>query len=275
MSASNSPQKRGNRIWVVLLVVSLVVILLAVGFFLWLFLDGSRQPDYSVYHSSQQTMEATTEPATAGTQSTQATTTEALVENPIDFESLQAQNADIYAWIYIPNTGIDLPIVQARAGDDDNFYLHKDINRQYDFKGMIYTQRANAKDFSDPVTVIYGHNMLDGSMFSNLHTFRDPDFFDENAYFYIYTPGHILTYEIVSAYQYDTRHILNSFDFSKQEVFQEYLDYLLNPKSMIADVRDGITLTTDDRIVTLSTCIERGAARYLVQGVLISDERTY
>ena len=77
MSASNSPQKRGNRIWVVLLVVSLVVILLAVGFFLWLFLDGSRQPDYSVYHSSQQTMEATTEPATAGTQSTQATTTEA------------------------------------------------------------------------------------------------------------------------------------------------------------------------------------------------------
>lgn len=274
MAEGKSPKKQRKTIWIVLLVISLVLILLAVGFFLWLFLRDSRQPDYSVYHPTQETV-AVTEPEISSTQAAQATTTEALVENPIDFASLQAQNADIYAWIYIPNTGIDLPIVQARAGDDDNFYLHRDINRQYDFKGMIYTQRANAKDFSDPVTVIYGHNMLDGTMFSNLHMFRDPDFFDENTCFYIYTPGHILTYEIVSAYQYDTRHILNSFDFSKQEVFQAYLDYLLNPKSMIVDVRDGITLTTDDRIVTLSTCIERGAARYLVQGVLISDERTY
>ena len=132
----------------------------------------------------------------------------------------------------------------------------------------------NAKDFSDPVTVLYGHHMLDNSMFSTLYYFRDQQFFDTNEFFYIYTPGHILTYRIVSAHQYDERHILNSFDFSKEDVFREYLDEISNPRSMLADVRDGIQLTTEDRIVTLSTCISGGSMRYLVQGVLIDDQPT-
>ncbi|MFR7671507.1 MAG: hypothetical protein ACLU0O_13235 [Collinsella sp.] len=60
--------------------------------------------------------------------------------------------------------------------------------------------------------MIYGH--VNGGVFHNLHNFEDADFFNENGEFYIYTPGHILTYKIVSAYQYDDRHILNSFNFA-------------------------------------------------------------
>ena len=68
-------------------------------------------------------------------------------------------------------------------------------------------------------------------MFRDLHKFRnDETFFDKNKYIYVYTPGHILTYEICAAYRYDNRHILNSFDFSDSEVFKEYLETVKNPK---------------------------------------------
>ena len=132
----------------------------------------------------------------------------------------------------------------------------------------------NSKDFSDPNTVLYGHNMLNGSMFRDLHKFRkDEKFWNENKYIYVYTPGHILTYEICAAYRYDNRHILNSFDFSDTAVFEEYLQTVRDPKSLIRRTRQ-IELNKNSKILTLSTCISNPAYRYLVQGVLIKDEPT-
>lgn len=248
------------------------VILLGAAIGVGIYVFWPEKPmDYRKPTSASESSAAYTEGSQEPSASTEA---ETLAENPIDFAALQEENPDIYAWITVPNTAVDHPIVQAGDDKPEDYYLHRNIDGGLEYRGSIYTQKANAKDFSDPVTVIYGHNMLDESMFSTLHYFRDPDFFAENDRFYIYTPGHILTYEIVSAYQYDARHILNSFDFSKEEVFREYLDGILAPQSMIAAVREGITLTTSDRIVTLSTCISHGHARYLVQGVLISDEPT-
>lgn len=203
-----------------------------------------------------------------------ATTEPPLPVNPIRFDDLQAINPDVYAWVSVPDTGIEYPIFQSNQDEDDNYYLHRNIYRDYEFQGVIYTQKGNAKDFSDRVTVVYGHNMLNDSMFSNLDMFLDETFFDEHPYFYIYTPGHILTYEIVSAHQYDKRHILNSFDFSEDEVFQSWLDMIQNPKTFRSHVREGIELDLDSRIVTLSTCINSCTARYLIQGVLINDEPT-
>jgi sortase B len=106
---------------------------------------------------------------------------------------------------------------------------------------------------------------------------RDDQFFREHEFFYLYTPGHILTYRIASAIQFDTRHILNCFDFSKDSVFQDWIqNYILEPKSMIRAVREGIEVTTDDKLVILSTCMDIGGVRYryLIQGVLIQDEPT-
>ena len=206
--------------------------------------------------------------------SSQVASTEVLVENPIDFKPLQETNSEIYAWVRVPNTNIDYPIAQSAT--DDSFYLHHDIYGKWVYAGTIYTEMQNRKDFSDPHTVVYGHNMSKGYMFQNLNFFQKEDFFNKTREFYIYTPGHILTYTIFAAYQYDDRHILNSFDFTDEQVFADYLESAKNPTFMIRNVRKEVEVTTKDKIVTLSTCYGNGKKyRYLVQGVLTNDQKTY
>lgn len=287
MAAKKSKNQSNKVLWIIVLILSLLLISIGLGVYAWVYVG--QNIDYSDYRNepaetrpipskpdsdsenpqeSRPNEELPTE--SGGEQGTEPQ----LQVNPIDFERLKKLNQDIYAWIFIPNTGIDLPVFQASADKDDNFYMYHNAKEEYEFKGSIYSQRLNKKDFSDPVTVLYGHHMLDDSMFSNLHYFMDKQFFADNEYFYIYRPGHILTYRIVSAHEYDERHILNSFDFSKEKIFREYLDYILAPRTMVANTRDSVVLTTQDRIVTLSTCTEGGSARYLLQGVLINDEPT-
>jgi sortase B len=114
-------------------------------------------------------------------------------------------------------------------------------------------------------------------MFTTLHYFEKSDFFDENEYFYIYTPNSKLTYQVVSSFKYDDRHILNSFNFSDPEIYQDFLDMIQNPESSNKNVRSSLDkeLTINDNIVVLSTCItNQKSNRYLVCGVLISDEKT-
>ncbi len=193
-------------------------------------------------------------------------------ENPIDFDSLIKKNPDIYAWIYIPKTEINYPI--CRHATDDNYYLDHDIYGNYSYAGAIYSQFCNSRDFNDRVTVLYGHNMADGSMFAGLHKFKDKDFFDSNADFYVYTQDRKLTYEVVSAFVYDDRHIMNTFDFSDDKVFEDYLKTLENPRSVSSNVREGVSLDINSNIIILSTCLNSGEGRYLVAGELIKDEQT-
>ncbi len=219
----------------------------------------------------------TTAPNTTAvnTESTDADTTEEILPpNPINFEELKKINKDLYAWLKIPNTVIDYPVAQS-SNEDDNYYLHRDYRGNYDFAGTIYSQRHNTKYFVERVTVLYGHNMLDGSMFAELHKFSDPEFFKENDTLYVYIPGHILTYKIFAAYDYDDRHIMNSFEFYKDDVYEQYLKDSLNPHSANAQVREDVELTVEDRIITLSTCHDYiSNLRFLVQGVLVDDQRT-
>lgn len=128
------------------------------------------------------------------------------MENPIDFAALQQENPDIYAWIYLPNTNVNLPVAQ-RAGDDF-FYLDHDRSGEVAVEGTVFSQTANARDFSDPVTVLYGHNIVNDGMFATLHNYEDQAFFNENEEFYVYTLGHVLTYQVVAAYEYDDRQSL-------------------------------------------------------------------
>ena len=198
------------------------------------------------------------------------------VENPIDFASLRLENPDIYAWIYIPGTDVNYPVVQHPT--DDTFYLKHNKDGEWSEEGAIYTQLANKTDFSDPVTVIYGHNLVQGTMFTTLHRFENKDFFDSHEDMYLYTDGHILTYRVIAAYQYDNRHILNSFNFSDPTIVQQYFDSVLSPDSLVENVREGTTLTSSDKIVQLSTCTGDSnhiVRRYLVTGVLVSDQPTY
>ena len=193
------------------------------------------------------------------------------VENMVNFEDLTKENSDVYSWIYIPDTNISLPVLQST--DDDNFYLDHDIYKDYSFPGAIYSQSKNKKDYSDRVTVLYGHNMANGSMFANLHYYMDDNFFDTHKYIYIYTPDRKLTYQVVSAYEYDNRHILNSYDFSDNAVFGEWLDAAKNPHSLYSKVNDDVKLDLNSKMLVLSTCMNSGDNRFIVQGVLVKDEK--
>ncbi len=284
MPNQTEEKKRSRRIWLLVLLLSL---LLLVGCaVIWIIthpwwvkpLDPNEFHTHAPIPPAPVTTEAVVSADTVP-DTEPVTTTAPLEDNPVNFAPLQEINEDVYAWIYIPmgpeKPDIDLPILQSSPDLDYNYYLHRDIHRKYLFAGCIYTQPINSQDFTDRVTLVYGHNMLDGTMFSNLPVFRDKRFFDEHEFFYIYTPGHILTYRIAAAIQFDTRHILNCFDFSDDEVYADWIrNYILEPKVMVRNYRKDLEITIEDRLVILSTCLEHGASRYLVEGVLISDVHT-
>ncbi len=271
-NSTNKPKKKSGAPFLAAIIVFILVFSASavyLFFFTPLFRSGGAE---TAYGAESVGPPETRTPAT-GDESDTSESTPSLPENPVNFERQRELNADIYAWIYIPSTNVNYPILQSAT--DDLYYLRRGVDENYDISGVIFTQSHNKKDFSDPVTLIYGHNMTEyGTMFATLHNFEDPDFFEKNDTFYIYTPGHILTYKIVSAYRYDDRHIMNSFNFSDPAVVREYFDYVMTPTLLPMNVREGVELKDDDRLVVLSTCMEDNSFRYLVNGVLVSDETT-
>lgn len=194
------------------------------------------------------------------------------VDIPIDFAALQEQNPDVYAWITIPGTEIDYPILQ--SGTDNSYYLTHDIDGAESAEGCIFTENLNSRDFEDKNTVIYGHNMKNGSMFQNLHDYQDRAFFDSNRDVTIYTPDAIRHYKIFAAYFYDNRHILESFDFDSPWVYKQYLGQIFSMRDMSSNIDTDMEVGIDDKIITMSTCYgTQHDVRYLVQAVLVSIEK--
>ena len=189
----------------------------------------------------------------------------------VDFTALQEEtNAHIYAWISIPGTRIDYPMLQHPS--DNTHYLNHNLDGSRGYPGCIYTEKENAADFSDFNTVIYGHNMKNGSMFHDLHNYEDETFLPEHPYVYIYTPDRVLRYRIFASYRYDDRHLLYSFDYATEEGRSGYLKEIRGIRSMSAVLDDQVEVTAQDRLVTLSTCVSgRAENRYLVQAVLVDD----
>ena len=181
--------------------------------------------------------------------------------NPVNWDKLLTTNADVYAWIRVPGTNIDYPILQASTGKDDDFYLHHDIKKKYSFAGCIYTRRANSKDLSDRLTVLYGHNMINGSMFGTLRRFEDEDFFKTHKELYIYMPQKILKYRYMIA---DDTDILERYQANNELGFEAYVKVLKKARN----IRKKEKIKPDDSIVTLSTCDSNSGNRRLLQGVL-------
>lgn len=199
------------------------------------------------------------------------TISEEMAVIPVKFDELQSVNPDVYAWITVPGTEIDYPILQHAS--DNSYYLMHNIDGSYGYPGCIYTEKLNSKDFTDNNTVIYGHNMKNGSMFAQLHKFEDPDFFQENREVLIYLPDEILHYTIFAAHIYDDRHLLYSFDFSDAEVYEKYLQSIFDIRDMSANIDKEMAVTKDDQIITLVTCIgSQPNNRLLVQAVLTDRE---
>lgn len=225
--------------------------------------------------------QSSTQPVTSTeSESSQVSTQETQEEDPIpsdddltrsiDFEYLQSEvNADIYAWIYIPDSKIDYPVLQHPT--DDSRYLNYNVDGSKGYPGCIYTERVNSKDFSDFNTLIYGHNMKNGSMFHGLHEYADQTYFEEHPYVYLYLPDKTLKYQIFAAYQYDDRHIMYSFDFTSEAVKKAYLKNIFETRQINAVVDKEVAVTWEDSIITMSTCVSGTDYRYLVQAVLLEQ----
>lgn len=256
-------KKKKNAVLIALIVIFGVALIASAGYMIYkMMAEQAAEDNYqSIRDSYVSSDEGTKSPSEVE-----------LVDNPIDFAALTKENSDIYSWIEIPDTNINYPVLQSDY--DDNLYLDHDVNKNYSFPGSIYSQGHNRKDYLDRVTVLYGHNMLNGTMFADLYKFEDKKFFDSHPYFYVYTPNRKLTYEVVSAFEYDSRHIMNSFDFRDDKVFQNWIDQSQNPRSLSSNVRSDVKLDLNSKLLVLSTCLNVGDGRFLLEGVLIKDEPT-
>lgn len=255
-------RKRNN-----IIIIALIIILVVIGsIFLGIYIYDHANANKDAQEMSEiiETTNAPVEPEV-----------ENVVQNPYDFESLKAKNEDIYSWIVVPNTKVDYPVVQ--SPNEDDFYLKRSgITKEWQASGAIFTQKVNKLDYSDPLTVIYGHNGYKDSMFTTLHQFEKKDFFDQNEFFYVYTEDAKLTYQIVSAFKFDDRHLMYAYNMQDLNSRQAFMNMIQNPDSSNKNVRDiGRTLTNDDKICVLSTCItNQKSNRYLVCGVLVNNEKT-
>lgn len=194
------------------------------------------------------------------------------VEVPIDFAALQQQNPDVYAWIQVPGTEVDYPILQ--SSNDNTYYLNHTIDGEEKKEGAIFTENYNTKTFEDPNTVIYGHDMKNGSMFQSVHKYMDRSFFDNNRDIVIYMPDQILHYKIFAAYLTDNKHLLMNYNFWSKDEYQQYLNSIFSMRDMNAFIDTSTEVTTEDKIITLSTCYAGiSTQRYLVQAVLVSIEK--
>lgn len=188
----------------------------------------------------------------------------------IDFDALAEINEEIYAWLEIPGTGISYAILQSAT--DDLYYNTHGVDKSYYSGGSIYTQRYNSKDFSDPMTLVYGHNFHDESLFAPLLNFIDADFFRDNRCIYIYTPDTVYTYEIFAAYPHTSEHLLLCYDFGDEAQFQRYFDSL-SDSVINANYDRDLFPAFGDKVLTLSTCYRLSLGqRYLVQAKLIDTQ---
>ncbi len=191
-----------------------------------------------------------------------------------DFEELWETNADVCAWITVPGTQVDYPVLQNASSKDlhDTYYLEHTVERAAGLPGAIYIEPCNAGDFTDLNTVIYGHNMKNGSMFGSLYEFEDNTFFEEHEYAYIVTPEKILVYRIFAAVVYSDRHLTGTFDFTTAEGCQVFLDELSKNRDMRDQFREGMEVTAGERMITMSTCVRGEDDRRLLIGAVLTDE---
>lgn len=234
-----------------------------------LLLQGNSTP-VTAEPSPSSTVEATTSPAPTETPepaSSQPETEEPCV-SPIDFASLQGANPDIYGWLEIPGTEFDFPLVQRQG--DDSFYLTHDSDGNESSAGAIFTESAyNSTTMEDPVTVAYGHQMHAGTMFGKLQeTYSQENALEDYGEVIVYLPEKELHYQVFAAVPYDNRHILYNYECTDSRRFNAFLNSIYEVREIGAQFNSGVTVSTDDKVLVLSTCLAGNSQRrYLVLAV--------
>lgn len=233
----------------------------------------------SLAFSETMTTETESTPQTSAPETSSVITSESVTDtteetepyvSPIDFEALWAVNTDIYAWLKIDDTDISYPILQHPT--DNSYYLNHTPERKSGFPGSIFTYNVNAKDFTDFNTVIYGHRMDNGQMFSNLKFYRDETYLKEHRTIRVYLPDRELVYTVFAAVVYDDRLITSYFDNGNPNSCRSYLESIYQNRDLNSHILRDLEVTVEDRVITLSTCIKwEKQNRYLVVAVLTNE----
>lgn len=184
----------------------------------------------------------------------------------IDYEGLKSVNEDFVSWIYYEPVELSYPIVQ---GTDNDYYVDYTFEKKENGAGAIFMDFRNTPDYSDYNTIIYGHNMKNGTMFAAVKDLLDdPETVKENPYFYIFTENKSYMYEILALYPTDANSQV--YDLIEDEAAQKKnLAYITENATILTEKQ----ITSSDKIVTLSTCyMPNDDSRVVLQGVLIAEE---
>lgn len=187
-----------------------------------------------------------------------------IFQNPIDFENLKQVNEDIIGWIRIQDTDIDYPIVQAQ---DNEYYLHKDVNKKYSTCGWIFMDYKNTNTFIDKNTVLYGHNIKSGIMFYDLQKVLDNKL-GNSVTIEIFTPNEKLEYRVYSCYIEEPEEYAVKSNLVEETDLQDYIKEMLERSQIPYNIVPDKT----DKLITLSTCDSSGNNRIIVHGVYIKGQ---
>ncbi len=261
-AGEQSTQKRGKRPYIFIIIAAAAVLVFALCNIISITTEYSRGREIYTRLEAYTSLSGMAEPTEAprpneGAPPDDISVSGAAELSAVDFSALQAINPEIITWIDIPGAGISYPVVHGR---DNEYYLSHSAERSANKSGAIFTDMANKADFSDQNTVIYGHNMKDGSMFAGLHQYENADFFAAHPLINIYLPdGGKNTYEIISAYVTKAESDTYSINFTDEDAFEAY--------KRAARERSAVETKTaaNGNIITLSTCIQNEQdTRYVV-----------
>ena len=185
-------------------------------------------------------------------------TTKALLEH---YQGLKEKNKDFVAWLKIPNSVVDYPIMHSTY--DYEYYLHRDFNGDYSPNGTPFID-GNNSGINDDQLLIYGHNMKDGSMFSDIINYDNFDYYYDNKYLYLNTLDSINKYEIYSVVHMDLSKehfpFYEYYNFNDEASFDNYVNTIkdLSLYHTEADVN------YNDHLISLVTCIGNIEAERLI-----------
>ncbi|MCL2403271.1 MAG: class B sortase [Coriobacteriia bacterium] len=179
----------------------------------------------------------------------------------IDWDELHAINENIIGWIYSPGTPIDYPIV---AADDYSFYLSRLPDGTFNANGSIFLDFNHSPDFSDPISVIYGHHMRSGKMFGTLNAYRRQSFFENHSVMFLYTPERNYRVDLMYGFV-----VAEGQWRARAFVFPENISSLLTFAESNTTFESDVRWQEGDRILAMSTCeYDFDDARYVVLGIL-------
>lgn len=180
----------------------------------------------------------------------------------VDFASLQALNPDISGWIYSAGTPVNYPIVQ---GDTNEEYLYRMVDGSNNKCGSIFLDCSNDRNFQDANSVIHGHNMNNGSMFSELKKYAKQEYYDMHPTIWLVTPDQTYSIEIFAAFVTEADSEVWKLSFSSEEEFTTWKSEMAKKSFFKSKVFPQV----GEKVVTLSTCsYEFDNAHFVVIGVL-------